>query len=116
MKGSEKIDEYVAKFADWRGELLGRIRALVHAAEPGVEEQWKWNSPVFAYGGKMFCSASAFKKHVSVNFFDGADLDDPEGIFDTSTAKRMRTVKYLKAEDFDEAPLKDMLKRAVPKG
>ena len=47
MTATEKIDEYIAKHNDWRGDLLSKIRQLVHETAPQVEEDWKWSSPIF---------------------------------------------------------------------
>ncbi len=34
-----------AEFADWRGEMLARLRALILAADPDVVEELKWRKP-----------------------------------------------------------------------
>ena len=39
---SELIDARIEELGDWRGELLGRLRALVKEADPEVVEEWKW--------------------------------------------------------------------------
>ena len=31
---SERIDQRIAELDDWRGEMLGRLRALVEEADP----------------------------------------------------------------------------------
>lgn len=62
MAAKEKIDEYINKANDWRGDLLFEIRTLIHEVEPDIQEEWKWNSPVFSYNGKMVCSPSAFRQ------------------------------------------------------
>lgn len=114
MTATEKIDEYIAKHDDWRGELLSKIRQLVHETAPQVEEDWKWSSPIFSVNGKMICSPSAFKNHVSLNFFHGAFIEDPNNLFpEDSQAKQMRTVKFKKSEDFDQEALKSLVKSAI---
>jgi len=94
MTAKEKIDEYINKANDWRGDLITKIRELIHEIEPEIVEEWKWNSPVFSHKGKMVCCPGAFKTHVGLNFFNGAMLEDPNGLFPKdSQAKQMRTVK-----------------------
>jgi catechol 2,3-dioxygenase-like lactoylglutathione lyase family enzyme len=39
---SQLISQRIAELGDWRGETLGRIRALIKEADPDVLEQWKW--------------------------------------------------------------------------
>ena len=114
MTATEKIDAYIDNANDWRGSLIREIRKLIHEAVPEITEEWKWNSPVFSYKGKMICSSSAFKNHVGLNFFNGAFLEDPIGFFPKdSQAKQMRTVKFTKEDSLDREALKSMLKRAI---
>jgi len=40
------IDAKIASLADWRGELLARLRALIRQADPQGIEEWKWSVPV----------------------------------------------------------------------
>ncbi|MDQ2833146.1 MAG: DUF1801 domain-containing protein, partial [Acidobacteriota bacterium] len=40
-----KISKRIGDLGDWRGEMLGRVRALIHAADPEIEEEWKWEKP-----------------------------------------------------------------------
>jgi hypothetical protein len=113
MTPSQRIDEYIAGVTDWRGEMLARIRHLVHEAAPKVTEEWKWGSPVWSQNG-MICSASAFRDHVKVNFFKGASLQDPKGLFNAGLeAKATRAIDFHEGEKIDEAALKDLVHSAV---
>jgi hypothetical protein len=80
MSASEQIDQYIAKLTDWRGKMVAQLRQLVLETDPGITEEWKWNSPVWSHG-KPLCSASAFKTHVGMNFFQGAFFGRSEGAF-----------------------------------
>lgn len=42
---SELIDRRLAGMGDWRGATLGKLRDLIRAADPEVEEQVKWRKP-----------------------------------------------------------------------
>jgi hypothetical protein len=53
MNASEQIDKYISGIADWRGEMIARLRQLVLEADPGIEEDWKWNSPVWSHNGNV---------------------------------------------------------------
>src|SRR5678815_3323303 len=39
---SARIDARIAELGDWRGEMLARLRALIHDADPEIVEEWKW--------------------------------------------------------------------------
>jgi len=114
MTAKEKIDEYISKANDWRGDLITEIRELIHAIEPKIVEEWKWNSPVFSYNGKMVCSPSVFKTHVGLNFFNGAMLEDPKGLFNSGLdAKKSRSINFNKESKIDKNSLKALLKKAI---
>lgn len=42
---SSKITKRTKEFGDWRGETLAHLRQLILAADPDIEEEWKWVKP-----------------------------------------------------------------------
>ncbi len=110
---SELISSQIAELADWRGELLARLRRLILDAAPGIAEEWKWGTPVWAKNG-LVCSAKAFKDKVKLNFFEGAVLADPKGLFNAGLdAKDTRAIDFSKGEAIDELALKELVRAAV---
>jgi len=43
----QMIDQQIAELGDWRGEMLARVRELIHAAVPDITEEWKWGTAVY---------------------------------------------------------------------
>src|ERR1043166_7526224 len=64
----KRIDEYIAKSADFAKPILKHLRELVHKGCPDVEETLKWSSPAFMYKG-MLCGMAAFKEHAVFGFW-----------------------------------------------
>ncbi|HVS52218.1 MAG TPA: YdeI/OmpD-associated family protein [Opitutaceae bacterium] len=64
-----RIDDYIAKSAEFAPPILRRLRAVVHAACPEVEETIKWGMPSFLYRGKILCGIAAFKAHCTFGFW-----------------------------------------------
>ena len=113
MNASEQIDQQIANLADWRGARLAQLRALILEAAPGITEEWKWNTGVWTQGG-MVCSLGAFKDHVKVNFFKGASLEDPHGLFNAGLeAKATRAIDLSEGDAVDEQAFKDLVQTAV---
>lgn len=85
------IDGRIKELGDWRGEMLARVRALIHEALPGVEETWKWRGvPVWESHG-ILCTGETYKDKVKLTFHKGAALADPAGLFnahDTGSTRR----------------------------
>jgi uncharacterized protein YdeI (YjbR/CyaY-like superfamily) len=65
-----RIDAYIARAADFARPVLNRIRQLVHAACPDVEETLKWSAPFFEHKG-ILLATPAFKRHCALVFWQG---------------------------------------------
>ena len=65
-----RVDAYIARSADFAKPILNRIRKLVHAACPKVEETLKWGSPFYTYKGILIATPS-FKQHCALVFWKG---------------------------------------------
>jgi hypothetical protein len=110
---SQLITNQIAELADWRGKLLARLRKLIHEADPGITEEWKWDTAVWSQKG-LVCSAGTFKDHVKINFFKGASLKDPKGLFNAGLeAKATRAIDLHEGDKINEAALKKLIRAAV---
>jgi hypothetical protein len=110
---SGMIDARIEELADWRGEMLSRLRALIHQADPEVVEEWKWDIPVWSHGG-IICTGEVYKKAVKMTFARGASLDDPAGLFNSSLEGRVRrAIDIHEGEKINEKALKALIRAAV---
>jgi hypothetical protein len=110
---SQLIDARIGELADWRGETLARLRALIRQADPEVIEEWKWQVPVWSHAG-IICTGEAYKKAVKMTFPKGAALDDPAGLFNSSLeGNTRRAIDLHEGEWIDEKALKALIRAAV---
>jgi hypothetical protein len=59
-------------------------------------------------------AAGVFKDHVKLNFFKGASLEDPQGIFNAgSEAKATRAIDFRAEDQIREAALTELICAAV---
>ena len=113
VTASEHITSYIEELSDWRGEMLAKLRKLVCEAAPDLREEWKWDTPVWSQKGNVV-AIGAFKDHIKLNFFKGASLDDPKGLFNAGLdAKATRAIDLNEGDQIDEAALKDLIRAAV---
>jgi len=113
LSPSQLISNQIAGLADWRGELLARLRELIHEAAPDISEEWKWDTAVWSQKGNVL-AAAAFKDHIKLNFFKGAALQDPQGLFNAGLeAKATRAIDFSQADKIQEAALRDLIRAAV---
>jgi hypothetical protein len=111
---SELIDARIKYLSDWRGETLARIRALIKQADPDVVEEWKWRGvPVWSHAG-MICTGETYKSVVKMTFAQGASLDDPSRLFNSSLDGNVRrAIDFHEGEKIDEKALKALIRAAV---
>jgi hypothetical protein len=110
---SDEIDAYLARLEGWQQATGRHLRSLVHEADPGITEEWKWGTPVFAHGA-LVCSIGVFKDHMKVNFFKGASLADPHGLFNAGLeAKASRAVDLVEDDAIDAPALIELIREAV---
>ncbi|MGD9736235.1 MAG: DUF1801 domain-containing protein [Solirubrobacterales bacterium] len=111
---AELIDARIEELADWRGETLARVRALVKEADPEVVEEWKWRGVPTWYHAGILCTGESYKDKIKVTFAKGASLDDPAGIFNASLDGNVRRAIDLHAGDeVDAEAFKDLIRAAV---
>ena len=112
-EAARRIDERIAELADWRGEMLARIRAWVREADPEVVEEWKWDVPVWSHDG-ILCTGETYKSVVKLTFAHGASLKDPSGLFNASLeGNTRRAIDIREGDKIDEKALKALIRAAV---
>ena len=110
---SRLIDARIRELADWRGETLARVRKLVHEADPGIVEEWKWDTPVWSHDG-IVSTGEIYKSTVKMTFAKGAALEDPSGLFNSSLGgNTRRAIDFREGEKIDEKALKTLVRAAV---
>lgn len=114
LSASALIDKKIAGLADWRGEVLSRMRKLVREADPGVVEEWKWmGTPVWSHDG-IICTGESYKSVVKLTFAKGASLADPAKLFNSSLdGKVRRAIDIHEGEVLDAGAFKALIHAAV---
>lgn len=114
LSPSQLIDSRIEELGDWRGDMLARVRALIHQAVPDVVEEWKWRGVPTWYLDGMICTGETYKDKVKVTFAKGASLDDSTGLFNASLDGNVRrAIDLHEGDDLDEAAFRDLVRAAA---
>jgi len=87
------------------------LRGLILEADPELKESIKWGNPVYEKAGKV-CYLAATKAYVSLGFFNGAMLLDPDQLIE-GTGKKMRHIKVRHLGDIRHRQFTAWVKEAV---
>lgn len=106
--------------ADWRADVVDRIRALIVQAEPDVLEEVKWRKasnpdgvPTFSCSG-LVCTVETYKDKVKVTFAKGAAVPDPDGLFNASLdAGTRRAYDVFSPDELNEDGFVGLVREAV---
>ncbi len=111
---SSLIDAKINELGGWRGEMLARVREIIHKADPEIVEEWKWRgTPVFSHDG-IVCTGESYKSAIKLTFARGAALDDPSGLFNSSLEGNVRrAIDLHEGDKVNEAALKKLIRAAV---
>ena len=119
-RASHRIDRTIAGLGDWRGETLSRMRKLIRDADPHVVEELKWAKasnpagfPTWSHDG-IICTGEVYKSTVKLTFANGASLDDPAGLFNSSLGgNTRRAIDIHEGQQVDARAFKALVRAAV---
>jgi hypothetical protein len=117
---SEEIDAIISRSSDWRGETLSRLRGIVLGAGPAVVEEVKWKKPsrpegvpVWSVDG-IVCIGEMLKNAVRLTFPKGAQLKDPEKLFNARLdSSSVRAIDFHEGEKVPKTAVKALVVEAA---
>jgi len=114
QSAAKLISKRIAELADWRGQTLTRVRALIKQADPDVVEEWKWRgTPVWSHEG-IICTGESYQKVVKLTFAKGASLTDPARLFNSSLDGNVRrAIDIHEGEEVNERAFTALVRQAV---
>ena len=111
---SRLIDARIKELDDWRGKTLSHVRALIKQADPEVVEEWKWRGVPVWYQDGMICTGETYKSVVKLTFANGAALEDPSKLFNSSLeGNARRAIDFHEGDEIDEDAFKTLIRAAA---
>jgi hypothetical protein len=117
---ADRIDRTIAELGDWRGQTLSRVRKLIKEADGGIVEEVKWVKPTNPNGvptwslDGIICTGEAYKSAVKLTFAQGALLDDPAKLFNSSLGgNTRRAIDFHEGDKVDARAFKALVRAAV---
>lgn len=105
------IDAWMRRHAGELGAIAQRWFEVMRGCGDDVRELLHDGHPTACVGDAAFGYVNAFRAHVNVGFFRGAEIADPQGLLE-GTGKFMRHVKLGPGREVDEAALRKLIETA----
>jgi hypothetical protein len=109
-----RVDSYIDALPNWQQQICRRVREIVHAADPDVEETIKRTvQPYFVLEGNI-CALLATRDHVNVFLYDGGIVPDPAGLITGGhNNKTGRTIAVYEGDKINGRALRTMFKQII---
>jgi uncharacterized protein YdeI (YjbR/CyaY-like superfamily) len=107
------VNEFIEKNPYWTKELR-QLHAILKKTK--MEETIKWGGPVFCVNGQNVVGMGAFKSYFGLWFFQGALLDDPNGLLinaQDGKTKAQRQLRFQSSGDIRPRVIEGFLKQAI---
>ena len=112
-KNKAKLNAYFDKPSAWKDGML-RLREIVNSTE--LDEDYKWNFPVYTLAGKNVLGLGRTKNHMGIWFFQGVFLKDKHGLLlnaQEGKTKALRQMRFTSQDQIDETILLEYLEEAI---
>lgn len=105
------IDEWLRHQPPELRTIARRWFAVMRRCGSDVRECLHDDQPTACIGNAAFAYVDAFTAHVNAGFFNGSELDDPDGLLEGS-GRFMRHVKLRPGQDVDAQTLTTLIENA----
>ena len=111
IKRDPAITAWMTEHSGELGAIAGRWFDVIRGCGDDVRELMHDGAPTACVADAGFAYVNAFREHVNVGFFRGAELADPKGLLE-GTGKYMRHVKLRPDRDVDAEALTGLIESA----
>src|SRR5579864_4714807 len=111
VKRDPAIDHWMKEHSNELGAIACHWFEVMRKCGNDVREVLHDGHPTACVGDAGFAYVNAFRAHVNVGFFRGAEIADPEGLLE-GTGKFMRHVKLRPGRDFNSPALMKLIQTA----
>jgi len=111
VKRDPAIEVWMRQHSSELGAIAQRWFEIMRDSGGDVRELLHDGHPTACVGDAAFAYVNAFKAHVNVGFFRGAEIADPEGLLE-GTGKFMRHVKLRPARHVNATALMKLIETA----
>ena len=111
VKRDPTVEAWMRKHSDALGAIAQHWFEVMRGCGDDVRELMHDGAPTACVGDAAFAYVNAYKDHVNVGFFPGAEMSDPAHLLEGS-GKFMRHVKLRPGQDINDAALRKLVETA----
>ena len=105
-----KVDSYIESLDNDLKPIVIKLREIIKGISKDFREEFKWSAPTYSIN-KNICSIMVHKKHVNLQIFRGAEIEESEAL--GGTGKGMRHLRYENLTDVKTNIVRKLIKQAI---
>lgn len=117
---SRQIDDIIALHGGWKAEILSQVRRAILATDSAIAEEVKWKTPsrpeglpTWTHRG-IVCYAEIWRDNVKLLFAKGAQLPDPDNLFNARLKSTdIRAIEFREGDVVDQTKLEALVLAAI---
>jgi len=114
------MNEIIAKHPGWKAEILTDLRDAIMQTDPNITIEIKWRManrpeglPVWVLSGNI-CFAETWKDNIKLLFPKGAQLKDPDNLFNARLqSKDIRAIEFKEGDVVNAKALQTLIQEAI---
>jgi hypothetical protein len=113
MATDKEINNFLDVYDPEVQAIAHELCRIVSDTAPDLKEEVKRGWKNITYSGKgVVCAVQPYSQYVSLHFYKGTELDDPNGVLQGG-GKQLRHVKIPSLDAIDERVLAPLIKQAL---
>ncbi|MDN7246187.1 DUF1801 domain-containing protein [Planococcus shenhongbingii] len=105
------VDQYIEELPEHVQKMAVELRQLIFEVSEQMKEEIKWGKPSYSWDG-LVCYLQTAKSHINFGFYQGAQLDDRDGLLEGDGTK-MRHIRVRKMDDIQPQAFKNLIWEAI---
>lgn len=114
MKPNPEVDPFFERATAWRAEQEELRDILLNC---DLTEELKWGKPCYSFKGRNIAIIQPFKRNLSLMFFKGAVLEDPDGVLVAfgEHVRSARRMEFTSVQDISdrESSIRSLVEAAI---
>ena len=115
LSENKKVNEFLEDIRAMslsKFEIIESIRDIFNSINQDLVEDVKYGGVVFSLSNTLIGGVFPHKEHVSIEFSNGAELSDPEGMLEGKGKKR-RHLKITGLQDIENKNVRFYIEKAI---
>jgi hypothetical protein len=108
---NDKVSDYIQSKAEWQQDVCGKLRQMIFATLPDVEERLQYGKPHYLKNGSYAAVISVAKDKITFMLFNASELAEEKGFIRSLGEGERKAIDISQGQTVDYERLAGFLKQ-----